>query len=594
MKKIILILVLICLSSFVLANTPPQLTGGGAKPAFAKPGTTVTYKVEYSDADGDAPAYVRVHFPPPIGLKEMKKVSGNYKAGATYEYSWKPDKSWEYWFEASDGKATARAPDYERGTLAPTDILPEMPENNRIFLFARGSNTPLWIYDTGKDWVHKVVISSDGNYIAVKTNDYIYLFSRESNKPVWKHQCMSETGKNKEAVAGWVSISSNGNYIAGGCQGSLNLFSTKNNNPLWTYDAKANVYTVSISSDGQYIVMGTMGTNEVVLFSRSTNKPIWKFTGEGDIHGLAISADGNYIAAGAHCPDRRVFLFSRQNNQPLVSYLASEDSPVWTADASSDGRYVVYGLDGGDGFNNIFIFSPDKREPIKGYSVGGPVRSVSMSKDGKYITAGSGVDYRVYLFDKDSDQEIWQYKAGERVGSVSISSDGNYIVAGSKDKSIYLFSKESNEPSWNYKASEWVNSVAISADGNYIVAGTGASQYLSEAHAISPEEELAGKTPLCGDTICEGSETSESCPQDCTKPGNFEEIDEIVEEMKEETICGNDICEEPQENYENCPNDCCGEDCEDKDDFEGKIEIKEEKTGLFQAIIEFFKHLFGG
>jgi len=81
-----------------------------------------------------------------------------------------------------------------------------MPENNKIYFFARESNTPLWSYDTGADWVHKVAISSDGSYIAAKTSDYIYLFSKESNKPLWEYQCISETGKNhplqKELIPG--------------------------------------------------------------------------------------------------------------------------------------------------------------------------------------------------------------------------------------------------------------------------------------------------------------------------------------------------------------------------------------------------------
>lgn len=523
------------LSPTVFANTPPKLTNGGAQPSFVTIGTPVVHRVTYTDEDGDLPGYVRVHFPM-LGAgvaKEMMKISGNYKTGAVYEYSWAPDVSLEYYFETSDGKTIAKLPTYEGGTLAPTDVISEMSDDNKIYLFSKDSNQPIWSYNTGADWVHAVAMSSDGNYITARTSDYIYLFSRDSNKPMWKYLCVPETGKNKEAKAGGVAISKDGKYIVGGCPNSLNLFSKESNNPIWSYQTQnTNLYAVDISSDGNDIVGGTMGSSEIILFSKNSNNPLWKFKGEGDMHGLAISSDGNYIAGGAHCPDRRALLFSRQNNDPLVSYIASKNSPVWTADISSDGKYAAYGLDGGKGeFNNFFIFSSDKKEPLRTYAVPGWVRSVSMSGDGKYVATGSGIGYSVYLFDRDTDKPLWKYKTGERVGSVSISSNGKYIVAGSKDKNIYLFSKESAKPLWNYKAGYWVNAVAISSDGNYVAVGTGASQYLSEGSNAPATDEKAGKPAatggetgrptVCGDTICEREkgETYESCPRDCVSGG---------------------------------------------------------------------------
>lgn len=624
MKKevILLISILIILSNPVLANSPPKLMEGGAQPPFGKPGTLVTYRITYTDEDGDMPDYVKVYFPD--GSKEMEKKSGDYKTGAIYEYSWSQDESLEYYFEASDGKATSRFPDYEGSGLAPVNILTEIPENNKIYLFSKDSNKPLWSYDTGKDWVQVVTISEDGNYMAAKTTDYIYFFSTNSNKPLWKYQCIEDTGKN-ENPAGWISISSNGDYLAGACPNYLNLFSKQSNNPIWKYESpytkQGSIYSISISSNGEYIAIGTMSTNSVILLSKNSNKPIWEYKAEGDIHGLAISSNGDYIAAGAHCPDRRIYLFSKNSNQPLVSYVSSKDSPVWTADISSDGKYAVYGLDGGWNFNNIFIFSPDKNEPFRGYAVPGWVRSVSVSEDGKYIAAGSGVDHTLYLLDRDSDKEIWKREVGERVGAVSISAKGDYIAAGSKDKNVYLFSKENPEPLWNYNAGEWVNTIAISADGNYIIAGTGASQYLSEGHTISDTEMEAQMNPICGDGICApSSEDKENCPKDCKGAEDYKKIDTLCGDgiceyalenekcpqdcgsskkesyvKKEGTNCGNGLCESPKENRENCPEDCCGENCDESKLEERRIvkEPEKEKKNLFQIIMGFFKRLFG-
>lgn len=548
---LLILLFFFCAFTPTLANNPPKLTDGGANPGWITKGGQAVWHVLYSDPDGSVPAYVKVHFPsdyPPKSF-EMKKVRGDFKNGALFEFSWQPSESLEYYFEASDGKSATRFPTYEGGTLAPVNVLTEKLDGNEIYFFSKENREPLWTFATGEDWVQNLAISSNGSLLAAKTNQFIYLFSKDSSTPIWKYQCTQET----DFYSGWVDISDDGNYIIAGCQQEVYLFSKESNLPAWKYEASSGVYSVTISANGEYIAVGIMGTNEVLLFTKESNQLLWKYKAQGDIHGLAISANGNFIAAGAHCPDRRAYLFSKNSSQPLVSYVTSEDSPVWTAAASAEGKYFVYGLDGSGGFNNILLFSPNKSEPIRGWATGGWVRSVAMTADGKYIAAGSGADKTFYLFDRDKNNPLLKFKAGERVGSVDISADGNLLVAGSKDKNVYLFSKESSQPLWNSPTETWVNAVAISKNGNYLAAGNGASQYLSEGHSSEelnegPKESflefgkekprnplqrliyffkmflgrlsLNGKQGIgtCGNRLCEPNlrETKESCPEDCS------------------------------------------------------------------------------
>ena len=570
MKKITFTIILILLVPFVLANSPPKLIEGRAEPPVAAPGTLIIYQVTYTDEDGDAPEYVRIIFTG-TEAKEMKKISGNYKTGAVYEFSWKQDDGFDYRFEASDGKGTAKLPWYG-GTLAPVNIVSEKLESNKIYLFSRQNNEPLWSYDIGENQVQNAVISDDGSHIAVKTNDYIYFFSRESPIPLWKHQC--ETGaEDPSGGSGWVDISADGEHIAGGCRESLNLYS-KNGKLIWAYKDNIGVYAVSISANGEYLAAGTSFSDELIFFSKKSNKPIWKYQATSDVHGLSVSSDGNRVAAGSHSPEEIAYLFSKESNLPLTKYKTSPDAPVWTAAISRDEKYSVYGLDNADTYTSIFLFSNDKNTPLKTWTTDWWVRSVDISSNGKYIVAGSG-DHNVYLIDRDKDEPLWKFEADERVGSVSISEDGNYIAAGSKDKKVYLLSKESKIPLWNYKTDSWIASVAISTDGTYIVAGTGAAQYMSEGHhpIYNPEkrleEEIRGK-----------EKKTEENPEG-------------------EAVCGDGICE-GAEAYESCPKDCCGEACNFVEDIpKGKDASKKEDTkpkkekSLFEIITDFFKRLFG-
>ena len=296
---------------------------------------------------------------------------------------------------------------------------------------------------------------------------------------------------------------------------------------------------------------------------------------------MSVSSDGNRVAAGSHSPEEIAYLFSKESNLPLTKYKTSPDAPVWTAAISRDEKYSVYGLDNADTYTSIFLFSNDKNTPLKTWTTDWWVRSIDISSNGKYIVAGSG-DHNVYLIDRDKDEPLWKFEADERVGSVSISEDGNYITAGSKDKKVYLLSKESKIPLWNYKTDSWVDSVAISADGTYIVAGTGTTNYMSEGHhpIYNPEKRLGEEIEVRDEKVEE----------------NLNGEKEIFEK---EAVCGDSICE-GTETYESCQKDCCGESCdfvgdvpkgEDASKKEG-IELKKEKS-LFENIINFFRRMFG-
>jgi len=90
-------------------NYAPTLILGSVSPPSGTVGTTFTYEVTYTDVNGDSPYYVRVYIDG--SSHTMNYVSGTYTGGATYHYTTTLSAgSHYYYFEASDGKATARLP----------------------------------------------------------------------------------------------------------------------------------------------------------------------------------------------------------------------------------------------------------------------------------------------------------------------------------------------------------------------------------------------------------------------------------------------------------------------------------------------------
>jgi WD40 repeat protein len=235
--------------------------------------------------------------------------------------------------------------------------------------------------------------------------------------------------------------------------------------PEWSYDIDdyGRCYSIAISADGEYIVVGTTSP-KIHLFGKNSSTPLWSYTTGDHVEAVAISADGEYIVAGSS--DDKVYLFDKDSSTPLWSYTTGDE--VLSVTISADGEYIAAGSDD----EKVYLFGKDSSTPLWSYSTGDNVRSVSISADGEYITAGS-YDDNVYLFDKDSSTPLWNYSIGNNVYSVAISADGEYVVAGGSF-GVYLFDKDSSVPfrNWDEGTDTSSKTVSISADGEYIAVAT--------------------------------------------------------------------------------------------------------------------------
>lgn len=244
---------------------------------------------------------------------------------------------------------------------------------------------------------------------------------------------------------------------------------------LWRYEAGDRVTSISMSSDGSYVAAGfewtskvrfntSFGENRVYLFDRSGNI-LWDYKTEGTVSSVSLSSDGSYVAVGSL--DGYVYLFDPSGNL-LWSY--KTDSYVGQVSISSDGSHVAAQV----GYD-VYLFDR-LGNLLWSYKTDNGVRSVSISSDGSYIAAGSD-DKKVYFFD-GSGNLLWSYNAGNPVNRVSISSDGSYIAVGIQDVTwnniddykVSLFDRSGNLI-WSYDTPRGgVSNVLISSDGSYVAA----------------------------------------------------------------------------------------------------------------------------
>lgn len=176
----------------------------------------------------------------------------------------------------------------------------------------------------------------------------------------------------------------------------------KTNSPEWIFSTNetTRMNHLAISSDGNYIIVGSYNINKVYFFHRSSSIPLWTYELNGYSLNVAISLNGDYIVVSTS--GNNVYLFNRTSPNPL-----------WSSNYGSD-----------------------------------PVGCIAISSDGNYIVVG--VEERVYLYHKNSSTPLWSRYTGDYFFTgASMSSDGTYIAIGGYDN-LYFFNKNSSTPIWSY------------------------------------------------------------------------------------------------------------------------------------------------
>jgi len=328
---------------------------------------------------------------------------------------------------------------------------------------------------------------------------------------LWKYQISSTYGTN------CVSISGDGNYIVAGNRHGL-FFFDKNlagGGYLWKYAIDVDDDTpiaVSLSYDGSYIAAGSEraispGDGYVYLFDRefTGNSYLWRYHITRGIGSVSISSDGKYIVAGSH--DGYIYFFDKNftGNSYLWRYFTGFcfDSVA----ISADGNYVVTGNDEGQlgAQGEVFLFDKNLTGGtyLWKYRIGGYVRTVDISKDGSYMVAGSGKDgYNVYFFDRNltGGDCLWKYQVDRFALHVSVSAYGDYVAVGSYGTTpssygnVYLFDNNGTYL-WSHSFSHYAFYALLSNDGGYLIAAIGNG----DVYKFDKEGTLLWEYPTGGD-----------------------------------------------------------------------------------------------
>jgi len=471
----------------------PELFNNFVFPEWGPVCQRYTYTVTYRDKEGRLPEYMRIIFNgEAIEMEKANSDDNDYKKGVRYEYKFVPNKvdGNFYYFEASNGVGKTRASIIDSPDNGPV-LFESAFDNNEIVLINSFTGDKLWSYSTKEEWVGGVALSDDGQYLAALTSRHVYLFSTDSEKPIWQYQFNQSSPIGGGSRGNGIAISKDGNQIVAALGMEVALFDRNSSQPVWKYQAPA--IAVAISKDGQYLVAGVVkqdvekGGNVVLIWDAKSNQPIREFGADSNFHDVSLSADGQYFVASTGCPDRKAYLFSKDNPDPIIkSERLTFDSPVSKSKISADGSWAAFATEGGPDSSVVVLFNKNSPTPVWKFDnqKRNSSRAMSLTPDGQFIAAAT-MKGDVYLLNKDSNKPVKQWQLNSSIGALDIADDANFIALGGSDNQVWILSKNGGEK--KIQVSEFVQSLDISAGGKLIAAGTGGSVYFFEEY-LSPNK----------------------------------------------------------------------------------------------------------
>ena len=256
----------------------------------------------------------------------------------------------------------------------------------------------------------------------------------------------------------------------------------------WKYKTKNEIMSVSMSSDGRYVAVGSYD-HHVYFFDRNGNL-LWKYKVDGPVISL-VSSDGNYVAAGStgnaflKAVWTRIYFFNKHGE--LLWKYESDKGSVGCIAITPDGRYIVAGTQGVWDWDRekwiakptIFLLDRNGKLLWK-REVNNSVEAIAICPDGEYIAARTGYTTTyakpmLYVFDKNG-RILW--KIPKRAlwplsYIIKMSPDGKYVVANVKDfgcDALYFFDKN-GKLLWKYiypdKHLYYISSIDVSR--HYVV-----------------------------------------------------------------------------------------------------------------------------
>ncbi len=300
-----------------------------------------------------------------------------------------------------------------------------------------------------------MALSEDGAYIvsADAASDQLILLDRNGTE-LWNYT--TTTG---DVTA--LDITADGKHIVAGTEwGRIILFNASSPLPVWSRDVPgATTKSVDITPDGRYILtynFDDFNVDRYIKLISRNNTLVWEHEPTFHLMGLTISDDGQYVVLSGENAE----LY--HNGSLLWGYTSYDQFTI--PHMTPDGSRVVIGHENG----TVSLFNRTGRLWVE--HARQRVYHAAISADGKTIAVEDDSTY-LTVFD-EAGTHLWSSERLTRMTGIKITDNGSHIVVSHFDK-LVMFQRSSTTPIWEFPFGGHDNAYfRITPDWSYLLVAT--------------------------------------------------------------------------------------------------------------------------
>lgn len=302
------------------------------------------------------------------------------------------------------------------------------------FTSSQGQTPELKINIGHSDDINKVCFSPNNRYIASCSADKtIRLWDFDSGKEL-------KTFYDSDEVYS-VSFSKDGKYLISGGRAGARLWEIETGK--FTQISTTETQFAEITDDNKYIAAASSIDGKLALFPLMQDTKKKLLLGHtGYLFCAKISPNGKYLASGGD--DKTIKLWNISSGSLIKTFIGHKDG-IDAINFTPDSKYIISGGQTDDKTIKIWDISSGKLvKSLTGHS--NSVTSICTTPDGKQIISAC-YDGAIKFWDFETGKNTKTYPEQflEDVFSIGLSSTGKYLVSGNSNKTIRIIDLETDK-----------------------------------------------------------------------------------------------------------------------------------------------------